>query len=138
MQSVCWEKWGGGLRQAPLPGLLRGWSSLPLSRAEETQCPVQTAEMDGWTDRIRCGRTLGSATQKHFGSSSNDLSLKTAAPGLNGVCQVLGPQAWPGTFLPRPALLPSIYSRKSYVGGARARLKRRKRERQGREQGWLG
>ena len=34
----------GGLRQAPVPGPLGGWSPRPLSRAEETQCSVQTAE----------------------------------------------------------------------------------------------
>lgn len=62
-------------------------------------------------------------------------SLKTEAPGLHGD-QALGPQAWPGTFLPHPPPLPNMYSRKSYAGGrgqARlteeggSRLKRRKR-----------
>lgn len=43
-------------------------------------------------------------------------SLKTEAPGLRGMGQALGPQAWPGTSLPHPAPLPSMYSRKSYIG----------------------
>lgn len=85
MQSASWEKWGGGLRQAPLPGLLRGWSSLPLSRAEETQCPVQTAEMDEWTDRICHGGTLGVRHRNILGQVAVEPSLKTAAPGLNDV-----------------------------------------------------
>lgn len=42
--------------------------------------------------------------------------VKTEAPGLFGVGQAQGPQAWPGTFLPCPPQLCSIYSRRARLG----------------------
>lgn len=42
--------------------------------------------------------------------------VKTEAPGLYGVGQAQGPQAWPGTFLPCPPQLCSIYSRRARLG----------------------
>lgn len=72
-----------------------------------------------------------------------ELLLKTEAPGLHGVGHALVPQAWPGTSLPDPAPLPSMYSRKSYVGGQgpgqgcwrrEGALQRRKQGARGREQ----
>lgn len=51
MQSVCWEKWGGGLRQAPLPGLLRGWSSYPFPGLRRHSVRYrQQRWMDGQTE----------------------------------------------------------------------------------------
>lgn len=91
-----------------------------------------TDSTDGWTDRARCGRTLGVRHRNILNQVAMEPSLKTEAPGLRGVGQALGPQAWP--IPPPPCPTPSIYSRKSYVGGAGARLERRKREGRGREQ----
>lgn len=42
--------------------------------------------------------------------------VKTEAPGLYGVGQAQGPQAWPGTFLPCPPQLCSMYSRRARLG----------------------
>lgn len=53
---------------------------------------------------------------KHFGPSSCGTMVKTEALGLYGVGQAQGPQAWPGTFLPCPPQLCSVYSRRARLG----------------------
>lgn len=63
------------------------------------------------------GRTLGVWHGNIFGPSSCGTMVKTEAPGLYGVGQAQGPQAWPGTFLPCHPQLCSIYSRRARLGG---------------------
>lgn len=101
-----------------------------------------TDSRDGQTDRRA---TAGRLRHRNvLDQVAMELSLKTEAPGLHGMGQAPGPQAWPGTSLCHPAPVPTMYSRKSYVGGARGqakaagggrgKVKRRKQEGQGRGQ----
>lgn len=73
---------------------------------------------------------------KHFGPSSCGTMVKTEAPGLYGVGQAQGPQAWPGTFLPCHPQLCSIYSRRARLGvGTRPGQQMRSRLKRGRNGG---
>lgn len=73
-----------------------------------------TDSRDGRTDRHA---TAGRLRHRNvLDQVAMELSLKTEAPGLHGMGQAPGPQAWPGTSLSHPAPVPSMYSRKSYVG----------------------
>lgn len=76
-----------------------------------------TDSRDGWTDRNAAAKTLGVRHRNVLDQVAMEPSLKTEAPGLHGMGQAPGPQAWPGTSVPHPAPHPSMYSRKSYVGG---------------------
>lgn len=73
---------------------------------------------DGRTDGTRWGRTLGVRHRNILNQVAMEPSLKTEAPGLRGMGQALGPQAWPGTSLPRPAP-PPVYTVGRAMSGSR-------------------
>lgn len=57
MQPACWRSEVAPEEGASAWATSSGLELTAPSRAEETQCPVQTAEMDGLT--ARCGGTFG-------------------------------------------------------------------------------